>query len=207
MRGILLCILSFSLVSAQVKAAACWEAEEYEAARMRVLQTVLMVSALKCGRSMPDMPAAYNRWVGRAKASLIEGEKKLLAHFVREGDRLKYDKFTTALANKYSEYAEHSRFCERAKLLMDADEKHNGVLAEVALLLNSRPNGVEDMCPAKKPAGSQIIVSPFDPIPEGGAAQDAPGQPVVAGEPAAVAAPATETAAAIPAGTVSAPPQ
>ena len=27
-------------------AAACWEAEEYEAARMRDLQTVLMVSAL-----------------------------------------------------------------------------------------------------------------------------------------------------------------
>lgn len=185
-------IVSFgiaSLVAAPVSAGACWEAEEYEAARTRDLQTVLMVSALKCGRSMPDMPAAYNRWVGRAKESLMDGEKKLLAHFVREGDRAKYDKFTTALANKYSEYAEQTRFCERAKSLLEADEKHNGVLAEVALLLNSRPNGVEEMCPPKRLAGSQIIVSPFDPI------------------PAAGAAPAASPAAATPAETVSTPPR
>jgi hypothetical protein len=199
-------------------AAACWEAEEYEAARMRDLQTVLMVSALKCGRADPEMPAAYNKWVGRAKAKLVEGEQKLLAHFVREGDKSKYDKFTTALANRYSDYAEDPRFCARAKLLLDADEKNNGVLAEIALLINSKPNGVEEVCPVKKPPQSQIVVSPFDPLPtaDSAASAEAAAAPVaIAAAPEAAAAPAepsaapapAEAPAATPAGTVSGPPQ
>ena len=93
-----LAILACAGSAATPVAAACWEAEEYEAARMRDLQTVLMVSALKCGRADADMPLAYNKWVGRAKAKLLAGEQKLLAHFVRGGDQSKYDKFTTALA-------------------------------------------------------------------------------------------------------------
>ncbi len=144
--------------------AACWETEEYEAARLREVQTVLMVSALRCGRSMPEMPAAYNRWVGRAKADLLEGEKKLVAHFVREGDKLKYDKFTTALANKYSELADPPSFCQRAKALLDADEQQNGILASVVILLNAKPNGVDEVCPRARPQ-SVIVVSPFDPLP------------------------------------------
>jgi hypothetical protein len=174
------------LSAASPVAATCWEPEEYEAARLRDLQTVLMVSALKCGRADPAMPGAYNRWVGRAKAKLIDGEQKLLAHFVREGDKAKYDKFTTALANKYSEYADDPKFCARAKLLLEADEKQNGVLEEIALLINSKPAGVETMCPAKKPAGSQIVVSPFAPLPDPTA-------------PAQEAAPAAAPAAAVPA--------
>jgi hypothetical protein len=190
-----------SMVSSPVSAA-CWEPEEYAAARMRDLQTVLMVSALKCGRAQPGMPAAYNRWVGRAKASLIEGEQKLLAHFVREGDKAKYDKFTTALANRYSDYAEDPKFCARAEALLAADEKQPGVLAEVALLINSKPNGVEEVCPAKKPPASQIVVSPFDPIPESGAAAAPP--MMASAEPAAAAPAVAAPAASGPA--VSGPP-
>lgn len=180
-----LAILACAGGAATPVAAACWEAEEYEAARMRDLQTVLMVSALKCGRADPEMPLAYNKWVGRAKAKLLAGEQKLLTHFVREGDQSKYDKFTTALANRYSEYAEDPRFCARAKRLLDADEKNNGVLEEIALLINSKPNGVEEVCPVKKPPSSQIVVTPFDPLP-------------VAGAPAPAAAAVTEVAAAAP---------
>jgi hypothetical protein len=203
-------------------AAACWEPEEYEAARMRDLQTVLMVSALKCGRADAQMPLAYNKWVGRAKTKLLEGEQKLLAHFVREGDKSKYDKFTTALANRYSEYAEDPRFCARAKKLLDADEQNNGVLEEIALLINSKPNGVEEVCPVKKPPASQIVVTPFDPLPvAGGAApaptaeaapptqtaQAAPPTPAPAPEPSPPPAAAPAEGPATPAATVSAQPQ
>lgn len=184
------CLLS----AAAPVSAACWEPEEYEAARMRDLQTVLMVSALKCGRADPEMPGAYNKWVGRAKAKLVEGEQKLLAHFVREGDKSKYDKFTTALANRYSEYAEDPRFCARAKMLLDADEKNNGVLAEIALLINSKPNGVEEVCPVKKPPQSQIVVSPFDPLPV--AASSAPAAAATAQAAPAAAEQAPPPAAA-----------
>jgi hypothetical protein len=187
-------VISCLAGSATPAAAACWEAEEYEAARMRDLQTVLMVSALKCGRADPAMPGAYNAWVGRAKAKLIEGEQKLLAHFVREGDKSRYDKFTTALANRYSEYAEDARFCARAKSLLQADEKQPGVLEEIALLINSKPNGVEEVCPVKKPPVSQIVVSPFDPIPVAGAAA-----PAAVAAAQVASAPATEAAGAVPA--------
>jgi hypothetical protein len=220
-----LAILGLASGAATPVAAACWEAEEYEAARMRDLQTVLMVSALKCGRADPEMPGAYNKWVGRAKPKLLAGEQKLLAHFVREGDQSKYDKFTTALANRYSDYAEDPRFCARAKKLLDADEKNNGVLEEIALLINSKPNGVEEVCPVKKPPQSQIVVSPFDPLPVAGGAAPAAAPAADATASAAVAASAAlpqpasapavsaqpaampEASAATPAGTVSAQPQ
>lgn len=207
-----LAILACAGGAASPVAAACWEAEEYEAARMRDLQTVLMVSALKCGRADPEMPLAYNKWVGRAKAKLLAGEQKLLAHFVREGDQSRYDKFTTALANRYSEYAEDPRFCARAKKLLDADEKNNGVLEEIALLINSKPNGVEEVCPVRKPPTSQIVVTPFDPLPVAGSAAPAAAQATAAesSPPAAPASPppaAPADAALTPAGTVSAPPQ
>ncbi|TPE58605.1 hypothetical protein FJQ54_16250 [Sandaracinobacter neustonicus] len=203
----LLASLALAGVVAAPVSAACWEADEYEAARMRDLQTVLMVSALKCGHSDATMPGAYNSWVRRAKDKLLAGEQKLLAHFVREGDKAKYDKFTTALANRYSQYAEDVKFCARAKLLLEADEKSNGVLEEVALLLNSRPNGVEEMCPPKRPAGSQIIISPFDPIPD---PNKPPENSIAAAPEAAPSAPAPAEAPkpeATPDATVSAPPQ
>jgi hypothetical protein len=191
-----LAILALAAGAAAPVAAACWEPEEYEAARMRDLQTVLMVSALKCGRADPEMPGAYNKWVGRAKPKLLAGEQKLLAHFVREGDQSKYDKFTTALANRYSDYAEDPRFCARAKKLLDADEKNNGVLEEIALLINSKPNGVEEVCPVKKPPQSQIVVSPFDPLPTAGGAAPVEAAAAPAAAPVAVAAAAPAVAAA-----------
>lgn len=205
-------LLSLSLSGTPVFAA-CWEADEYEAARMRDLQTVLMVSALKCGRADATMPAAYNRWVGRAKASLVEGEQKLLAHFMREGDKAKYDKFTTALANRYSEYTEHPKFCNRARALMEADERQNGILQDVALLINSKPNGVDEVCPVKRPPTSQILVSPFDPIADpAGVAAPAEAAALAAPEPVSPAAPARiaavdPTAPATPAATASPQPQ
>lgn len=175
--------------------ATCWEPEEYEAARQRDLQTVLMVSALKCGRAQPDVALAYNAWVGRAKTALLAGEQKLLAHFAREGDQAKYDKFTTALANKYSELADYPAFCKRAKTLMALDEAQPGILTEVVMLLNARPNGVDSLCPAR-PRQSTIIVSPFDPVPVAGT-----GAPVAAPVADATPAPAPAPEAAIPDGT------
>jgi hypothetical protein len=78
--------------------------------------------------------------------------------------------------------------------LLQADEKQPSVLEEIALLINSKPNGVEEVCPVKKPPVSQIVVSPFDPIPVAGAA--APAAPAVTAQVAAAAAPA---AGAVPA--------
>jgi hypothetical protein len=147
--------------------AACWQHDEYEAARVRDLQTMLMVSALQCRRQMPGMPAAYNRFVGRARTQLVDGERVLLAHFARESDRSSYDRFTTALANRYAELAQREAFCERAMRVLEADEATGGSLPMVVAMLNARPNGVGDICPAKV-RNRVVLISPFDPIPVDG---------------------------------------
>ncbi len=192
LRALLSFVVVVSLAAAPVSAA-CWEPDEYEAARMRDLQTMLMVSALKCGRAMPEMPLAYNKWVARERSQLLEGEKLLVSHFVREGDKLRYDKFTTALANRYSELSDDLRFCKRAKALLEADEKQNGVLSSVVAIINAKPNGVELMCPTKAQS-SVIVVSPFAPLPT--ATTDAAATPVETVAAPAQAEPAAPAAAA-----------
>lgn len=156
---------AFAMVAAAPAGAACWQPEEYEAARIRDLQTMLMVSALQCRTIDPEMPAAYNKFVQRAKPTLLEGEKALLGHFAREGDKLAYDRFTTSLANRYADLAQHPEFCKRAKRILAADEATGGALPTVVVLLNARPAGVEEVCATQRKS-SVIVVSPFDPLPE-----------------------------------------
>ncbi len=184
--------VALALLVTSPASAACWQPEEYEAARVRDLQTMLMVSALQCRTADPEMPGAYNRFVGRARPSLIEGEKALLAHFAREGDKLAYDRFTTALANKYAELAQHPEFCKRAKRILAADEATEGALPTVAALLNARPAGVEEVCPAQR-RSSVIVVSPFAPLPEAPGGAVAPTATPAEVAAAAVTAPAAAT--------------
>ena len=165
---------------------------------------MLMVSALQCRTIDPEMPAAYNKFVQRAKPTLLEGEKALLGHFAREGDKLAYDRFTTSLANRYADLAQHPEFCKRAKRILAADEATGGALPTVVVLLNARPAGVEEVCTTQRKS-SVIVVSPFDPLPE----KANPGTPAAASATVAAAPAAGSTtvaaAPAAPAGAASAP--
>ncbi len=191
--------MALALVATAPAGAACWQPEEYEAARIRDLQTMLMVSALQCRTRDPEMPAAYNKFVQRAKPTLLEGEKALLGHFAREGDKLAYDRFTTSLANRYADLAQHPEFCTRAKRILAADEATGGALPTVVVLLNARPAGVEEVCTTQRKS-SVIVVSPFDPLPEAAVKAPAPtvatAAPPTAAPPTAVASTASTPTAA-----------
>lgn len=94
-----------AMTAGQARAGAgCWTVEEASAAKVRDLQTMLMVAALRCHSSGVDVLADYNRFVAANRPVLVAANGQLKAHFVRvqgaAGQR-GYDSFTTMLANGY----------------------------------------------------------------------------------------------------------
>lgn len=97
--------LGMAVGQAQAATGNCWSAQEISAAKVRDLQTILMVAGLRCRASGTDVLAGYNRFVQQHRVSITQFNTQLKAHFngahgPREGQR-QYDRFTTALANVY----------------------------------------------------------------------------------------------------------
>lgn len=85
--------------------AACWSDSEVSAAKVRDLETMLMVSALRCRATGSDFLADYNAFVRGSRAALTRVNDALRAHFVAEvGAREAlnaYDRYVTTVANRY----------------------------------------------------------------------------------------------------------
>src|SRR3546814_5549337 len=83
----------------------CWQASEVAAAKVRDLQTRMMVAGLKCRGYGPEMLAAYNRFVVVHRTSIQRHNGVLRARFIRTDGRSAgqrgYDRYTTALAHAY----------------------------------------------------------------------------------------------------------
>lgn len=97
-----------AFISISISSAAqanCWRPEERDAAKVRALQTMLMVGTLHCRSRDRYATAAYNRFVRKHRATLNEQGGVLQGHFEREraGDpRRAYDRYNTALANDFA---------------------------------------------------------------------------------------------------------
>ncbi len=86
------------------QAAGCWAAQDVSAAKVRDLQTMLMVAALRCQASGNDVIADYNAFVSASRGPIAAMNQRLKAHFWIEGSaegQMQYDRFTTALANAH----------------------------------------------------------------------------------------------------------
>src|SRR3546814_9382021 len=85
----------------------CWQASEVAAAKVRDLQTRMMVAGLKCRGYGPEMLAAYNRFVVVHRPSIQRHNGVLRARFIRTAGRSAgqrgSDRYTTALANAYGD--------------------------------------------------------------------------------------------------------
>lgn len=117
-KGFAAAVLAAAVVSGGAQsalAASCWQAQEVSAARVRDLQTRLMVAGLKCRGQGPEMLAAYNRFVVEHRASIQRHNNVLRTHFIRmqgkSGGEREYDRYTTALANAYGSTAADSGAC------------------------------------------------------------------------------------------------
>ncbi len=101
--------------------ASCWQAEEASAAKVRDLQTRLMVAGLKCRGNGPEMLAVYNRFVVAHRSSIQRYNNVLRARFIRlsgkSGGERDYDRYTTALANAYGATDADQQACDEMVVL------------------------------------------------------------------------------------------
>lgn len=97
-------LLALAVLASPAKAS-CWSEDAWEAARVRELDTMLMVEALRCRRTTADFLATYNRFVEGSRPALVRANLLLRAHFAEtvgpRGALDAYDRYVTAVANRY----------------------------------------------------------------------------------------------------------
>jgi len=112
--------------------AACWTAEPADAARVRDLQTFLMVETLRCSAMGFNISYEYNAFVRSNRAAIGDANDRLKAFFIRaEGPvygQTDYDRFTTRLANSYGADPTDADSCDTTR----------GIAKEAALMDNDR---------------------------------------------------------------------
>jgi hypothetical protein len=105
MKGFVFAALIAAGLSTASAQAACWSAQDVAAAKVRDMETMLMVSALRCRASGHDFLSDYNRFVRGGRAALTQANDRLRSHFsveVGEARGLKaYDRYVTSIANRY----------------------------------------------------------------------------------------------------------
>ena len=120
-----------SILCASVPAQAtmqCWNETQAAAARVRDLQSRLMVATLRCRAMGFDITPAYNQFVVQNRLTIQDANDIILTQFRAgfgwEADR-QYDRFTTMLANTYGGDETDPRICGQTEALADeaADAK------------------------------------------------------------------------------------
>ena len=101
----------------------CWNPTQVAAAKVRDLQSRLMVATLRCQTVGADVTSAYNRFV-RANRETIQGANAVLLAQFRSGfgssqGETQYDRFATALANFYGGDATDPEVCADTIALAD----------------------------------------------------------------------------------------
>jgi hypothetical protein len=82
--------------------AACWTQSEVAAAKVRDLDTMLMVSGLRCRFQSAALLNTYNAMVVRHRAALTEANMLLKGHFTKAiGGANALDSYITRVANRY----------------------------------------------------------------------------------------------------------
>jgi hypothetical protein len=115
--------------------AACWDQQQAAAAKVRDLQSRLMVATLRCQAMGYDVSPAYNQFV-RANRDTIQAANGLIkAQFATmngAGGERAYDSFTTALANAYGGAATNAGICQETEA---AEQEGATASGDVSLLL------------------------------------------------------------------------
>jgi len=144
-----------ALVYAQPASAAmsCWDEHETAAAKIRHLQSRLMVATLRCRAMGIDVLTVYNDFVRINRSTLQEANGVIKAQFDRgygrDGQRF-YDSFTTAMANQYGADATSGAICEEtAAVAAEAAAAEGDVarLVELADRTGGSPELPGGVCP------------------------------------------------------------
>jgi hypothetical protein len=116
----------------------CWNPTQVAAAKVRDLQSRLMVATLRCQAAGADVSGAYNRFV-RANRETIQGANAVLLAQFRNGfgsgqGETQYDRFATALANYYGADATDQAVCAETEALADEAASANGDISQLVAI-------------------------------------------------------------------------
>jgi hypothetical protein len=150
--------LCLGSIAAPAATASCWTRADVAAAKVREMQTKLMVAVLQCQVSGVDILASYNRFLRNGRSALRSANERLKTHFMAErkivGQR-EYDRYTTALANAYGGGQISLGSCaETSALLTEAAMAKSDLL-----LLAAREVIVPTLPSAPCPANNAVVLA------------------------------------------------
>lgn len=140
------------LIPSQVQAA-CWTENQVTAARVRDMETMLMVSSLRCRLQGADFIASYNQFVREARPALTEVNEVLRGHFVNAvgADRAlnAYDRYVTGIANRHGAGSSGMSCDDLVNLLNEArgEGNHLARLDRLAIRIGVQPDLQGGRCP------------------------------------------------------------
>lgn len=115
----------------------CWNETQVAAAKVRDLQSRLMVATLRCQAMGQNVSEAYNRFV-RANMSAIQGANGVLMAQFRAGygnqGEAQYDHFATALANIYGDDQTDRTVCAQTVALAEEGAAAGGDVEQLVAL-------------------------------------------------------------------------
>jgi hypothetical protein len=107
----------------------CWNPTQVAAAKVRDLQSRLMVATLRCQAMGVEVSAAYNRFLAANRRTIQSANAVLLAQFQAGFGRqglVHYDRFATSLANIYGDDATSPSVCGDTAVLAEEAAAANG---------------------------------------------------------------------------------
>lgn len=159
-RAALAATMAVALLAAQPAEAAmgCWTAQQAAAAKVRDLQSRLMVAALRCRAMGYDVLGAYNDFIRGNRETLRATDGLIHARFAtgygKDAD-LYYDRFETDLANRYGGDATTAEICRDFASAAEEGAAASGDLGKL-LALADRFGG-----PPALPGGACAAVVPM----------------------------------------------
>lgn len=133
---------------------ACWDQNQIAAAKIRDLQSRLMVATMRCLAMGMDVLPAYNEFVRANRSTIQDANGLIKAQFKAGfGDALaqkSYDSFTTSLANAYGAEATSAEICEKTAELASEAVAAGGDIArllDIADRVGSAPELPGGRCP------------------------------------------------------------
>ena len=122
MKKLILGILALTVPVAPAQAA-CWTADHVAAAKVRDLDTMLMVSALRCRHTEVSMMDRYNAFVVQDRKALQKVNDVLRDHYRDAGNAKAqlnaYDNYVTKIANRYGAGSE-GLSCSEMRSIVEA---------------------------------------------------------------------------------------
>lgn len=159
------------LFTAPVHAAGCWKPEGTAAAKVRDLQSRLMVATLRCRAIGADIEASYGNFVRSNRQTIQTANAVLKAQFAtgdKAGERA-YDSFATRLANQYGGDSTTPDICQGAAAAAEEAASAGGELSKLLALadrLGPPPALPGGECPVSLSTALHAAVDTIGPDPQ-----------------------------------------